>query len=84
MVDFPVTASGAQLSSCGARATQHSGFSCCRATALGRLVSAVVCVGSVVMVHWLSCPGMGSLLDQGLIEPMSPALQEIFSVRTIS
>ena len=45
------------------------------------------CMGSVVMVHWLSCPGAcGIFLDQGLIEPTSPALQGrffFFSARTI-
>ena len=47
------------LSSCGVQAFHCSGFSCCRAQALGH-------AGSVALVHGLSCPAAcGISPDQG-------------------
>ena len=47
------------FSSCGARVSHCGGFSRCRAQALG-------CMGSVVVVHRLSCPtARGIFPDQG-------------------
>ena len=48
-----------QLSNCCARASHCNGFYCCRTQALG-------CLGSVVVVHGLSCPvACRIFLDQG-------------------
>ena len=55
-----VVASGGLLSSCGARVSRCSGFSCCRAWALGRVDSAVAVhglqsTGLIALVHGPSC-----------------------------
>ena len=52
------------LSSCWAQASHCSGFSCCRAQALGTWASEVV-------AHWLSCPVVCDLPRPGT-ESMSP------------
>ena len=55
------------LSSCSMRASHCGGFSCCRAWALTH-------VGSVVVLHWPSCPmACGDLPGPG-IEPVLSAL----------
>ena len=55
------------LFSCSMRASHCGGFSCCRAWALTH-------VGSVVVLHWLSCPmACGNLPGPG-IEPVLSAL----------
>ena len=51
---------------CGKWASHCSGFSCCRAQALG-VQASVADLGSVVVVHELSClMTCGIFLDQGL------------------
>ena len=40
------------LCSCGMQASQYSGFSCCRAQALGAQASLVVAQGLVSCEHW--------------------------------
>ena len=67
------------LSGCRVRASRGSGFSCCRAQALGARASVVVVpglwsTGSVVVVHRFSLPlGIWNLPRSG-IKSMSPAL----------
>ena len=77
------------LSSCGASASHCSGFSCCRAWALGVRTSAVAAcglkiaaacglqsTGSVVVAHRLTCPAAcGILVPPPGMEPASSALQ---------
>ena len=59
------------FSSCGERASHCSGFSCCRARALGTRASGVVArglwsAGSEVVVHGLSCSvACGIFPDKG-------------------
>ena len=54
------------FSSCGVWASHSSGFSCCRAWALGAGASVVVAGGSVLAVHRFSCfMACGIILDQG-------------------
>ena len=66
---------------CSAQAfSSCSGFSCCRAQALGCAGSGFAAlrhwsVGSVVVVHRLSCPeACGNLVPGPEIEALSPAL----------
>ena len=56
---FPLVVASGGYSSCGVRASHCSGFSCCRARALGMQAS-------VVVAHGLSCPEACAIsLDQG-------------------
>ena len=67
---FSSCGAGAPLC-CGARASHCSGFSCCRAQALGMQASVVAArglqsAGSVVVAHGLSCStACGIFPDQG-------------------
>ena len=70
---------GAKLSSCGARASHCSCFSCCGAQALecsdfSGCDSWVWSIDSVVVAHGLCCPMPGGNLSRLGIEPTSPEL----------
>ena len=80
------------LSNCGARASCCSGFSCCRAWALGTWTSVVAARGlsscdllalgsadSVIAMHSLSCSEACGNLPRPRIKPMSSALAGRFS-----
>ena len=70
-VDFPSCGSWELLSNWGVWASHCSGFSCCRAWALGGMGSVVAApgpwsTGLIVVVHRLSCPeAWGIFTDQG-------------------
>ena len=53
---------------CGARASGRGGFSCCRAQALGHL-------GSVAVVHRLSCPVARGIFPDQRLNPCPPHSQ---------